>query len=565
MASAQGRVRTPLTGDGILQLRADASGALVVPAVHVPIQGAQPPDHNLFLAGIASVRENGFMLVIPVAELVHQAVVDLEPEDGTEGGPMFYGGKIALLNSRGKAVGECDAELVDLPWGFAACLFPAVQFRGAQAQQFKVLGFVTEAGSAGKPSAESVAALAAQWVEEMDPQTAQEYLSAEEGQPLDLTDPDIISQLQARIVELESEVKRSQTTVPLLPGRSAGTPSQVPKAAGLFQGGPTNLSTADWNKLKTPAGSPPPRVASAEQRRPPLPPAIQSQESLYVDLEREAVEEDFGQQVDPLKLLAQDPNADPVQSMLLASLQQNQILLQKLVGNRTNDPVLKALGGGGSDSASAASSSGVRGCLARDVFIRAVQDLPTVATVVRASAIRELGLSPGKEDSNLLRKYMERRIPLADHKMLSHFATLVAEGWSIAHQSNNVELMGTMGRMMIYIEQTALDSGRTQLSWLLTGLQDPPYHLLVNHRRRPGMEPFSRLCAPSWISANLAYVKDLDYIEARMQNMGKPSKAAIQADEEVQPRAKPKSRPKGKGKGKSNQTGQTQDANDAAE
>lgn len=284
-----------------------------------------------------------------------------------------------------------------------------------------------------------------------------------------------------------------------------------------------------------------------------------------MDLEREAVEEDFGQQVDPLKLLAQDPNADPVQSMLLASLQQNQILLQKLVGNRTNDPVLKALGGGGSDSASAASSSGVRGCLARDVFIRAVQDLPTVAAVVRASAIRELGLSPGKEDSNLLRKYMERRIPLADHKMLSHFATLVAEGWSIAHQSNNVELMGTMGRMMMYIEQTALDSGRTQLSWLLTGLQDPPYHLLVNHRRRPGMEPFSRLCAPSWISANLAYVKDLDYIEARMQNMGKPSKAAIQADEEVQPRAKPKSRPKGQGKGKSNQTGQTQDANDAAE
>ena len=67
------------------------------------------------------------------------------------------------------------------------------------------------------------------------------------------------------------------------------------------------------------------------------------------------------------------------------------------------------------------------------------------------------------------------------------------------------------------LEQTALDSGRTQLSWLLTGLQDPPYHLLVNHRRRPGMEPFSRLCAPSWISANLAYVKDLDYIEARMR------------------------------------------------
>ena len=152
---------------------------------------------------------------------------------------------------------------------------------------------------------------------------------------------------------------------------------------------------------------------SIDDRLPP--PAVQSQESLYVDLEREAVEEDLGHQVDPLQLLAQDPSADPIQSMLLASLQQNQILLQKLVGSRTNDPVLKALGGGGSDSASAGSSSGVRGCLARDVFIRAVQDLPTVAAVVRAAAIKELGLSPGTEDSNLLRKYMERRIPLADH------------------------------------------------------------------------------------------------------------------------------------------------------
>ena len=59
---------------------------------------------------------------------------------------------------------------------------------------------MTEAGSAGKPSAESVAALARQWIDDMDPQTAQEYLSAEEGQPIDPNDPDIIAQLQARII-----------------------------------------------------------------------------------------------------------------------------------------------------------------------------------------------------------------------------------------------------------------------------------------------------------------------------------------------------------------------------
>lgn len=70
------------------------------------------------------------------------------------------------------------------------------------------------------------------------------------------------------------------------------------------------------------------------------------------------------------------------------------------------------------------------------------------------------------------------------------------------------------------------------------------------------MEPFSRLCSPSWISANLAYVKDLDYIEARMSNMGKPSKAAQHPEEEnPNPRAKAKPKAK-KGKGKGDQSSQ---------
>lgn len=140
---------------------------------------------------------------------------------------------------------------------------------------------------------------------------------------------------------------------------------------------------------------------------------------------------------------------------------------------------------------------------------------------------------------------MERRIPLSEHKLLTMFAALVSEGWATGFQSGNTELLGTMGRMMIFIEQAAIDSGRTQLAWLLTGLQDPPYHILVNHKRRPGMEPFSRLCSPSWISANLAYVKDLDYIEGRMASMGKPPKTSPQVDEDGAP-VRPKPKPKAK-------------------
>lgn len=280
----------------------------------------------------------------------------------------------------------------------------------------------------------------------------------------------------------------------------------------------------------------------------------QAQENLYADVEREAAEEDLGV-VDPLQLMAASSSQDPMQAMLLESLQQNQVLLQKLVGGKTTDPVLKALSGGGSDNGSGGSSSGVRGCMAREVFVKAVQDLSLISTVVRNSAMRELGLTPDRLDSSLFRKYMERRIPLAENRLLTHFASMIAEGWATGFLSNNVELMGTMGRMMIYVEQTALDNGRTQLSWLMTGLQDPPYHLLVNHRRRPGMEPFSRLSAASWVSANLAYVRDLDYLEARMTNMQKPSKAALQDVADAEPRPKAKQKPKGKGKGKTAQMG----------
>ena len=155
---------------------------------------------------------------------------------------------------------------------------------------------------------------------------------------------------------------------------------------------------------------------------------------------------------------------------------------------------------------------------------------------------------------------MERRVPLADHLLLAQFATLVADGWSTGYASGNLELLGVMGRFMIFVEQCALDAGRSQFAWLLTGLQDPPMHLLVNQKRRPGMEPFSRLCSPSWISANLAYLRDLDFMESRMGSLAstKASKQLNLEDGEAAPKAKAKTRPKGKGRGKS-QTGQEAD------
>lgn len=573
MASRAPTVRAAFNVESLKDLAGSDAGASI-PGVHVPIKGAELPDPNLFWAGLVRMRENGFMLVVPTEELVHQAILDLQPADVVDEPPVFFQGSVTLVNTRGRELGTVDAELVDLPWAYAPLLFPAMQFRGGLAAQFKVTGFSFR-GTNGRPSRASSDALAEAWINEMDPATAQEYLSLEElpegeesdGQaeaPTGQTEPDVVSQLQARIIQLEGLLQNANQPNPRVL-RSVGEPkaqsgAPAPKAPGLFQGAQSSqLTPQDWARLQSLAGSPPPRVAGVERRRPD-PPAVQKlQENLYADLEKEAVEDEVSLALKPLEGQLNESSLDPMQQMVLAQLRQNQLLLQKLIGNKPQDPVMRVLGSSGSDSGGGSSGGGVKGCLAREAFIHAIQDLPEVSRVVRRAALRELGLSSDREDGNLMRKYMERRIPLADHRLLAQFACLISEGWAVGYEAGNEQMLGTLGRMMIFVEQCALDSGRSQLAWLLTGLQDPPMHLFVSHRKRPGLEPFSRLSSPAWVSGNLAYLKDLDYIEGRMNSIGKNPKGQASEDSEVLVRPKPKPRLKGKGKGKaqSAQEGET--------
>ena len=242
---------------------------------------------------------------------------------------------------------------------------------------------------------------------------------------------------------------------------------------------------------------------------------------------------------------------DPLHQILLAQLQQNQLLIERLTSMKNVDPILGALTGSGTDSA-AASSSGVKGCMAREAFLKAAADLPRLALTAQANALKELGYGPEKATGDLMKKYMERRIPLADHKLLTYFATMCAEAWSVGHGSQNLELQGFAAKMLVFIEQASIDSGKYQLAWLLTGLQEPPFHLLVKQRWNPGLQPFARLCSPTWISANLAFLKGLDYAETRKAQIGKQTKFPAQEDDDEVNAAnrKPRKQKGGKGKGK---------------
>ena len=169
-----------------------------------------------------------------------------------------------------------------------------------------------------------------------------------------------------------------------------------------------------------------------------------------------------------------------------------------------------------------------------------------VAEVVRVNALREVGMDPCREDGSLMRRYIERRIPLAEHRLLAHFATLLGEAWATGHASGNTELLGVIGRMMIFTEQVAIDSGKIQVGWLLTGVAEPPFHLLTSRQKHPGLQQFSRLSAPGWVAANLAFLRDLDFLESRVAasnktNPGNKKEADKEKDDKI---------PKGAGKAK---------------
>ena len=157
----------------------------------------------------------------------------------------------------------------------------------------------------------------------------------------------------------------------------------------------------------------------------------------------------------------------------------------------------------------------------------------------------ELGLQ--RAEPGLMREFLERRVPLSSHRLLGHVGMLAASGWEVAARNNNEELAGFCAQLMIFVEQAALDNGRLQLAYLLTVCPVPNSGRMLASPA-PGLKPFSRLAAPQWVAANLAYVKELDYAETRIAQLAKgrstSTAAKTEGDEELEEKPKPKYRPR---------------------
>ncbi len=501
----------------ICRLAAGVGPGKVLPPLLLLSTAGEEEDEFRVLTYLLRCRHSGFMVVAPATEEV-QAVLGSLGGDGAE---LAVSKKVTrnLEDSRGRKFGSGSALLVDLAG--EACIYfvrgPAMRGAGfADVVRLKV------GDAVARPNVKSASTLADEWIAELGAQddSLAEYLTAPEGageEPDEASDgqAETVARLQARIMELESQMASPVAGSPQLPGLSVRHEPPVRRAepSQLFTAGNGGgVDPATLTKLRAMAGPAPSQKLQATAKTRQRPPATAAQDAM-VEMEAEVLEADEVQQL-------VDGSSDPLHRILALQLQQTTTMMQRLASRHPPDPITGALGSdhGGSGT------SGVKGCIARDAYVRAMDDVCGTGRIILNNAAADLGLGDGLITSGLMKRYVETRIPLGDHKLLTYLAHYMACSWQVCFESQNEEAMGLFSRGIMMIEQICLDHGRCQFAWLLSGMPEPNLMQISLNRQRLGLKPYSKLAAAPWIAGNIAYLRDLDYLETRLKT-GKPGKS----------------------------------------
>ncbi|CAE7218749.1 Senp8 [Symbiodinium microadriaticum] len=492
---------------------------------------------RLARAALVKIRPGGFLVILPVDERITEGLLNIVSEDGD---PVVLDSEaqVEMETVRGRSLGTMTVVMADIPWEGVGAFTAVHPARGALAREVRVLPF-NVGSTSGRPRTTSALSAAATWIRNvMDAETAAEYLTAEEfaGDEAVAEEeaPELepaqasVTELLTRLQQLESRVGAGVAPTPA-PGLGGPSLLRAPPAGGLDADG--------LARLRSLAGPAPKRVPKAAA----APPALRAGDTIHRETELEVLP--AAEAEDPF---AEATSENPLHQILAAQLEQTRLMMERLAPQRSLDSVAAALGSG--SASGSGESSGVRGCMARDAFLRQVQDLERVADIAQTNALRELGLDSA--EPNLLKLFVERRMPLANLKTLGYIASFAAEGWELGHRLQNRQLQGFAARLAMLCEQASLDGGRLQLAWLLGGFAEPPPAMWLN-TRRSGVKPFSSLAHPSWIAGNIAYLRDVDYLETRMSNLGKDAQRRS-STEEADPEAaaastwKPRRKPKAK-------------------
>lgn len=543
--AAGGAVRGRLSQTALEELLAGWTAGKPLPVLHFCSPSDDIDQQWTAIAFLVRSREHGFMVALPHTAAVEELLYEW---CDTEGNPIALteATEVRVETMRGRQLGRARILLVDLPWTAASVFRRPIAFRRETAD--RILR-ITVDDQIGRPKTEDVWEASEKWLAEKEQDDVlQEYVSAESGPggdeevvPVVHASPgvddqtEIIRQLQERIHVLEaSAVGPGPAIVPQAPAQEL-FPMHMASGA---------LKEEDWQRLQQLAGPPP--------RRLPKPEGAASVKGVEFDLQAEVGLE--AQEEEALAQFAQ--TGDPIHRILALQMQQTQALLRRMAP-KTSDPLRQALGGSFDSSHS---SSGVKGCHAREIYVRQMEDLVMIAKVTQQNVLSDLGYShpfPG-----LMREFIEKRVPLGEMRTLTLMSQFLASGWEVGYNLGDMNIMGLMAKGLMMTEQFCLDGGRATMGWLLTAVAEPNFAAIERNKQRRGLRPYSKLASPSWLAANIAFLKDMDYMETRLKD-GAKSDGKFDQDRDVD-KDKDK-RAKAKAKGKAGGKGSKTPAADASE
>eukprot|EP00435_Cladocopium_sp_Y103_P076047 s103_g74.t1 len=455
-----------------------AAPGKVLPTICFIAAAGDPPVESRVLCYLLRCRVNGFMVLLPGLTSVQALLDTLVFADGTE---LTGGLQFDLCGTRRLSRAEVWKRR-RLHCRLCCRVRPLFQPRAGAAWIWECWHHPTQSRRCCDSSTQPVrlgAGRCVDWRVGWRTETMAEYVTAESKFPPaeeagfrdgsgaeESVDADAIAQLQARILELEAQQSKQ------LPGSFRHSSSSFFAA---FRAQETS-QCACWTA----------RLSQSEraQQLAGMGPGATETQDFFAEAQAGAIGEE-----EVTAIMAN--SKDPLHQILALQMQQTAYLTQKLAAQAPKDQISAALG---SDSGSS-SSNGVKGWMGRDAFIRAMDNVVGTGRLMLQNAANDMGLSAQQVGSRLMRQYVEKRIELADHRLLTYISQFMACSWQLAFDKNDEFAMGLMSRGLMMIEQMCLDRGRCQFGWLLSSLPDPDLQQIAQNRKRVSLKPYARMSA----------------------------------------------------------------------
>ncbi|OLP77322.1 hypothetical protein AK812_SmicGene42627 [Symbiodinium microadriaticum] len=155
----------------------------------------------------------------------------------------------------------------------------------------------------------------------------------------------------------------------------------------------------------------------------------------------------------------------------------------------------------------------------------------TFYTAVLQNMARRMSpaVAPSADPAELLQqgvclsRYWERFGGFAGQRDLGAIAHSLAHALDCLQAGHVLQASDHLSLLAVCIEQMSMDAGRAELGFQLTWLEDPPAAMFTARGPRSSLHTraFAPLASQRWVAIVLSYVKELDVIQTKRQDMRK--------------------------------------------